>query len=72
MYRIIDRYPLPGETEQREMEIDEWVTERRKGCKRYRNIMTGRWSREYQEHSPMGIAAGITLWGNNIGIWENE
>jgi hypothetical protein len=47
--------------------IDEWVTGRKGGCKRYRRIMTGKGSRMYDEQCPLGIAAGITLWGNRMG-----
>ncbi len=43
--------------------MEEYVTDRRKGCRRYRNVMERKRSRKYVETTPMGIAAGITLWG---------
>jgi hypothetical protein len=45
------------------MRMEEYVTDRRKGCRRYRNVMERKRSRKYVETTPMGIAAGITLWG---------
>jgi hypothetical protein len=50
------------------MRMEEYVTDRRKGCRRYGNVMEGKRSRKYVEITPMGIAAGITLWGIMEGI----
>jgi hypothetical protein len=65
--RIINRFLRNDENVRMRMSIDEFVTGRKKGCKRYKNIMTGKWSREYIENNPCGIAVGITLWGENMG-----
>jgi hypothetical protein len=65
--RITQRYFLEREAVLKRMSLDELVTGRRKGCKRYRSIMTGKWSREYIDNSPCTIAAGVTLWGENMG-----
>jgi hypothetical protein len=65
--RIIQRYFIDREATIKRMSLDEFVNGRRKGCKRYRTIMTGKWSREYIENSPCTIAAGVTLWGENLG-----
>jgi hypothetical protein len=65
--RIINRFVRQDGNERIRMSIDEVVTGRRKGSRRYRNIMSGKWSREYIENNPRDIAAGITLWGDNMG-----
>ncbi len=59
-------------TEKVMVHIDDWVTGRKKGCKRYRRIMAGKGSRMYEEQSPLGILAGITLWGNGMGGMSRE
>jgi hypothetical protein len=65
---IRERYPVRvRDTRVVTVHIDEWVTGRKRGCKRYRHIMTGKGSRIYDDQSPLGIAAGITLWGNGMG-----
>jgi hypothetical protein len=65
---IREQYPVRDMgTETVMVHIDEWVTGRKRGCKRYRRIMTGKGSRVYEEQCPLGIAAGITLWGNGMG-----
>jgi hypothetical protein len=68
LQEIRERYPIRvRETRVLMVHIDEWVTGRKRGCKRYRHIMTGKGSKIYEEQSPIGIAAGITLWGNGMG-----
>ncbi len=64
-----------------ELTVDEFVGGKKRGCKRYRRIMEGRWSNVYRDNSPENIAAGGTLWGeymiqmgrglveNNYGLW---
>jgi hypothetical protein len=65
--RITDKFYSIEDGDRMRMSIDEFVTGRRKGCKRYRVIMTGKWSKEYIENNPCVIPAGITLWGEGMG-----
>jgi hypothetical protein len=58
------RFPRKVEGLSSEVRIEEFVIGRRRGCKRYRRIMEGRWSTSYRSNNPMNIAAGITLWGD--------
>jgi hypothetical protein len=57
------RFPRKLEGIVSEVRIEEFVSGRRRGCKRYRRIMEGKWSTSYRSNNPMNIAAGITLWG---------
>jgi hypothetical protein len=57
------RFPRKVEGIVSEVRIEEFVAGRRRGCKRYRRIMEGKWSTSYRSNNPMNIAAGITLWG---------
>ena len=53
--------------EEESMELDDWIEEqKKKGCKKFRKVLTGRRSRQYQENDPRQIASGITLWGNIV------
>jgi hypothetical protein len=65
--RIVDRFYLDRDATIKKMSLDDFVNGRKKGCKRYRIIMTGKWSRTYVENNPCNIAAGVTLWGENLG-----
>jgi hypothetical protein len=63
MTEIEVRFPRKMEGIISEVRIEDFVMGRRKGCKRYRKIMEGKWSTNYMSNTPMNIAAGITLWG---------
>ncbi len=55
-----------------EQTLDEFMTGRKRGCKRYRKIMEGKNSRIYEENTPVNIAAGNTLWGEYMGQMGRE
>ncbi len=55
-----------------EQTLDEFMTGRKRGCKRYRKIMEGKNSRSYEENTPVNIAAGNTLWGEYMGQMGRE
>jgi hypothetical protein len=55
-----------------EQSVDEFMTGRKRGCKRYRKIMEGKNSRKYEENSPVNIATGNTLWGEYMGQMGRE
>jgi hypothetical protein len=55
-----------------EQNIDEYTSGKKRGCKRYRRIMEGKYSKKYIENGPMAIAAANTLWGAYIGNMGRE
>jgi hypothetical protein len=63
---IRERYPRKTDRLCTELELSEFVSGRRRGCKRYRTIWDGRWSKRFFENTPMNVAAGITLWGEDM------
>ncbi len=79
---IAGTYPRKVEGVCTEQSIEEFTTGRKRGCKRYRKIMEGRYSNNYIMNTPMTIAPGITLWGGyietmgrdlvetNYGLWS--
>jgi hypothetical protein len=72
MTEIEVRFPRKMEGLISEMRIEDFVTGRRKGCKRYRKIMEGKWSNNYRSNTPMNIAAGITLWGEYMELMGRD
>jgi hypothetical protein len=49
-----------------EQTLDEYTTGKKRGCKRYRRIMEGKYSKKYSENSPVAIPAAVTLWGGYV------
>jgi hypothetical protein len=56
----------------REISIDDFMSGRRKGIKKYRWVIEGRHSRKYKDNDPSDIAAGITLWGEQRNVMGRE
>jgi hypothetical protein len=81
IHDIAVRFPRKQDWVGMEFNLEEFTSGRRRGCKRYRKLFEGRYSKEYMMNTPMGIAAGITLWGGgmeqmgralvemNYGLW---
>jgi hypothetical protein len=69
---ITIRYPRREQGLTTEQNIDEYTSGKKRGCKRYRRIMEGKYSKKYIENGPVGIAAAITLWGGYIGDMGRE
>jgi hypothetical protein len=69
---IFVRYPRRALGLTTEQTMDEYTTGKKRGCRRYRRIMEGKYSRNYSENSPVGIAAAMTLWGGYIGDMGRE
>ncbi len=46
--------------------LNDWLETTKKGCKKFRKIMTGRRSKNYVDNDPRQIASGRTLWGNGV------
>jgi hypothetical protein len=70
--RIRARFPVLNNDNDKATHIDNFITGKRKGCKRYRMILTGRWSRVHEDSTPQVIAAGVTLWGEGMGGMPRE
>jgi hypothetical protein len=66
------RFPVLENDNSKATHIDDFITGKRKGCKRYRMILTGRWSRVHKDSTPQVIAAGVTLWGEGMGGMSRE
>jgi hypothetical protein len=79
---ILDRYPRKVDGLCTEQSLDEFTSRNKKGCKRYRRILEGKYSKTFINNNPMAIAPGRTLWGNyldmmgrdlveaNYGLWS--
>jgi hypothetical protein len=42
--------------------LEDFVGKNSRGCRRYRNILTGRYTAHYEMNSPRLVRAGVTLW----------
>jgi hypothetical protein len=63
---ITQRFPRKIEGLCSEQNLEEFTTGKKRGCKRYRRIMEGRYSRLYVLNTPIVIPSAITLWGNYV------
>jgi hypothetical protein len=63
---IRERFPRKTEGLCTEQGVEEFTGGRKRGCKRYRRIMDGRYSRKHEANNPMMIQSGHTLWGEYI------
>jgi hypothetical protein len=63
---IKEKFPRKIDGLSTEVELGEFVSGRRRGCKRYRTIWNGKWSKTFMDNTPMNVAAGITLWGDDM------
>jgi hypothetical protein len=63
---ILERFPRKVEGICTEQSLDEFTSRNKKGCKRYRKIMEGKYSIAFISNNPMTIAPGRTLWGNHL------
>jgi hypothetical protein len=48
------------------MNLDEFVSMNKKGCRRYRLALSGKRSKKYVGYDPRGIRSAVTLWGNDL------
>ncbi len=63
--RVIERYS--NTTDEREgRELNDFISSKKTGCKRYRMIFVGRRTKWYEERDPKQIASAITLWGRDL------
>jgi hypothetical protein len=60
---ILERFPRKVEGLCTEQSMDEFTSRSRKGCKRYRKIIEGKYSTNFIRNNPTIIAPGRTLWG---------
>ncbi len=80
--RLRVRYIRKVNCQIRELSLDNFMTGRRKGIKKYRWVIEGRHSNKYKESDPTEIASAVTLWGGyreiigrdlievNYGLWK--
>jgi hypothetical protein len=78
---IRERFPRKTDGLCTEQGLEEFTGGRKRGCKRYRRIMDGKYSRKHEANSPVRIQSGHTLWGEyieemgrelvelNFGLW---
>jgi hypothetical protein len=64
--RLGERFPRKIVGLCSEQNIEEFTTGKKRGCKKYRRIMEGRYSKQYVLNSPMIIPSAVTLWGNYV------
>jgi hypothetical protein len=63
--RIKEQYG--NTTDEREgRELNDFISSKKTGCKRYRMIFVGRRTKWYKERDPKNIASAVTLWGQNL------
>jgi hypothetical protein len=68
--RIKNEYGVGNPATINNWNLEQFVMGLRKGCRRYRNVVTGKISKRYEEHDPRAILAGRNL---RDGIeWENR
>jgi hypothetical protein len=66
LQRVVGEYPIDiGET-MVGMSLDSFVRSNKKGCKRYRNVISGRNSNDYKNIEVRRIRPLVTLWGEHI------
>jgi hypothetical protein len=63
--RVIERYSITTD-EQEGRELNDFISSKKTGCKRYRMIFVGRRTKWYEERDPKLIASAITLWGRDL------
>jgi hypothetical protein len=78
---VRDRFPRKADGISTEQGLEEFTGGRKRGCKRYRRIMDGKYSRKHEANNPVRIQSGHTLWGEyieemgrelvelNFGLW---
>jgi hypothetical protein len=63
--KVIERYSNTMD-EREGRELNDFISSKKKGCKRYRMILVGRRTKWYEERDPKLIASAITLWGRDL------
>jgi hypothetical protein len=63
--RVLLDFSWDGDSNSVSMKISEFMDRNTKGSKRFREILTGRWSMKYEQSDPCMINSGRTLWGEN-------
>jgi hypothetical protein len=82
LQRIIVTFPLDMNITDERQTLESFVTNSKKGCKRYRNIISGKCSKLYKNADVRRIRSINSIWGDNIheisrslieinlGIWK--
>jgi hypothetical protein len=69
---LMGRFPRKTEGLCTEQSIEQFTAGRKRGCKRYRKIMEGKYSKMYEANSPIRIQSGHTLWGNYVEVMGRD
>jgi hypothetical protein len=60
--RVMVDYEVNWAMKDTRIELEDFVNKNSKGCRRYRNVLTGRYTSHYEQNSPRLVRAGVTLW----------
>jgi hypothetical protein len=60
--RVITEYEVNWTITDTRINLEDFVGKNCRGCRRYRNILTGRYTKHYEVNSPRLVRAGVTLW----------
>jgi hypothetical protein len=63
--RVLLDFSWDGDSNSVSMKISEFMDRNTKGSKRFREILTGRWSMKYEQSDRCIINSVRTLWGEN-------
>jgi hypothetical protein len=70
LLRIKQEYAITTMTNDNQMDLETFVTRNKKGCKRYRNVLSGKHSLLYVNSDPRQIMAGRNARGGLV--WDNR
>ncbi len=70
--RVMTDYVVKWDLTDTRVKLEDFVNKTSKGCKRYRNILTGRYTEQYEQNSPSMVRAGATLWAGFHGDMSRE
>jgi hypothetical protein len=70
MSRVIRSFKVDWDIREQPMKLEDFVRRQKKGCNRYRRILSGKQSRTYMENDPREIETGKRIRG--IELWESR
>jgi hypothetical protein len=72
LQRIIASFPLDMDITDERLLLENFITSSKKGCKRYRNIISGKRSNSYKTTDVRRIRSVISIWGDNIHVMSRN
>jgi hypothetical protein len=70
--RVVRTFGFVLGKERTGINIDEFVSMDKKGCRRYRLALSGKRSKAYLGYDPRAIRSAVTLWGNDLDNMGKE